>query len=170
MQALWSQYINNLQQKPLQTKVITSLALGVTSNLISQSISNPNGRLDIAKLARFATVSVAQTPLIHLWYKLLEKLFGSINSKAIRVLVMVLSDQLIFSPLIVSFYLYLTAVLEGKKPEKEVKTKLPSTLVLRWKIWPVAQILNFTLIPLQYRVLFGNLVALIWGIALSIRK
>jgi hypothetical protein len=36
------------------------------------------------------------------------------------------------------------------------------------KVWTVAQAVNFQLVPLDYRVLFGNVVALWWNIYLSL--
>ena len=36
------------------------------------------------------------------------------------------------------------------------------------QVWTVAQAVNFQLVPLDYRVLFGNVVALWWNIYLSL--
>jgi protein Mpv17 len=45
-------------------------------------------------------------------------------------------------------------------------------MLANWKIWPAANALSFAVVPLQYRVLFSNMVALVWNIYLSgaIRK
>lgn len=36
------------------------------------------------------------------------------------------------------------------------------------QVWTVAQAVNFQVVPLEYRVLFGNMVALWWNIYLSL--
>ena len=38
---------------------------------------------------------------------------------------------------------------------------------MSWRVWPLAQYLNFNFVPAQYRVLFGNLVGFFWGIYMS---
>lgn len=36
------------------------------------------------------------------------------------------------------------------------------------KLWPLVSILSFTVIPLEYRMLFGSVAGLFWGIYLSL--
>lgn len=36
------------------------------------------------------------------------------------------------------------------------------------KLWPLVSILCFTLVPLQYRMLVGNVAGVIWGVYLSL--
>ena len=40
--------------------------------------------------------------------------------------------------------------------------------VLNWKMWPVAQYVNFNFIPPELQLLYMNVVALFWTIGLSI--
>ena len=42
-------------------------------------------------------------------------------------------------------------------------------LKTNWKVWPVVQCLNFSIVPLQYRLLFVNVVALGWNAYLSVK-
>jgi hypothetical protein len=37
-----------------------------------------------------------------------------------------------------------------------------------YKIWPLASVVNFTLIPVERRIVFLSLVGLVWGIFLSL--
>lgn len=37
-----------------------------------------------------------------------------------------------------------------------------------YKLWPAVSLLNFTVVPFQYRMLFGGLVGVAWGIFLSL--
>ena len=45
-----------------------------------------------------------------------------------------------------------------------------SSLFANWKIWTVPQMININLVPVQYRVLFANLVALVWNFYLTTSK
>ena len=36
------------------------------------------------------------------------------------------------------------------------------------KLWPAVSIANFTLVPVQYRVVVGSIVGLFWGVYLSL--
>ena len=41
------------------------------------------------------------------------------------------------------------------------------TLIKNYKIWPLAQTLNFTFVPIQHRVGFVQIVAIFWNAYLS---
>jgi hypothetical protein len=38
---------------------------------------------------------------------------------------------------------------------------------MSWRVWPIAQLINFAFVPLHFRVLFGNIVRFFWTIYLS---
>lgn len=59
--------------------------------------------------------------------------------------------------------------LEGHPENVSAKLKQDwfNTLVVNWKIWVPAQIINFSMVPPPLRVLFANCVALIWNAYLS---
>jgi hypothetical protein len=40
-------------------------------------------------------------------------------------------------------------------------------LLANWKLWPAAQLVNFTLIPPEQRILFGNIVGVCWTCVIS---
>ena len=42
-----------------------------------------------------------------------------------------------------------------------------TALIGNWKIWTVPQLINLSVIPVEFRVLFANLVAFFWNIYLS---
>ncbi|ESO08594.1 hypothetical protein HELRODRAFT_169468 [Helobdella robusta] len=39
-----------------------------------------------------------------------------------------------------------------------------------YKVWPLAQLINFYIIPLQHRILFVNMVALFWNVYLAFKS
>jgi protein Mpv17 len=79
-------------------------------------------------------------------------------------------DQTFFSTTYLSIFLYtLTWIEKGDRSTsaQTVKDKLYPTLLANWKIWPAAQLINFYLVPVPYRVLWANFVGLFWNVILS---
>ena len=61
------------------------------------------------------------------------------------------------------------ATLEGRIDElpDRLRNHWRGAVFTNWKIWIPAQVLNFGFVPLQYQVLFANVVALVWNTYLS---
>eukprot|EP01027_Heterolobosea_sp_BB2_P010923 GEZU01015953.1.p1 GENE.GEZU01015953.1~~GEZU01015953.1.p1 ORF type:complete len:130 (-),score=37.44 GEZU01015953.1:89-478(-) len=110
------------------------------------------------------------SPIIHFWYQLLDRLFKNANpnSKWVPMLKLLL-DQLLFAPAINIFFFSVMSVLDGKPEEAplRIQEKLWPTLTTSWKIWPIAQYINFNYIPPELRVLFGNCVGFFWSVYLA---
>ena len=70
--------------------------------------------------------------------------------------------------------IYLLSRLQGlsqKEALDAVQEKYVSSLFANWKIWTLPQIININLVePQQYRVLFANLLALVWNFYLASAK
>lgn len=67
------------------------------------------------------------------------------------------------------FYFYMDLA-SGKGIDKtlnEFKRKYPQTMIDNWKFWPIISGINFTYVPIQYRVLFDNIGCIFWNIYLS---
>lgn len=67
-------------------------------------------------------------------------------------------DQTLFAPAALSMFFAVTSAMEGKDPMAQVKEKLAPTYKMNLMLWPLVQFVNFTLIPLHYRLLFVNTV------------
>jgi len=112
-------------------------------------------------------------PMFHWWYAFLDKtvrgwnLTGNTNLAA-----KILLDRLCMTPpflLITLVYLNYFQTFNVSQVSKTVKNVYAGALYLNWRVWTVAQAVNFKYVPLEYRVLFGNMVALWWNIVLSLR-
>ncbi|KAG0251431.1 hypothetical protein DFQ27_008769 [Actinomortierella ambigua] len=82
-----------------------------------------------------------------------------------------LADQVLFAPVGLAMLFTGLTVLEGGGV-REVKEKLsesyPTALKANYTIWPVVQLVNFSIMPLQFRLPFVSVVGIAWNAYLSL--
>jgi protein Mpv17 len=80
------------------------------------------------------------------------------------------TDQLVFAPIFLFNFMGLMGILNGQSLQ-DIKTDLKSNyadvMIRNYQLWPAAQMINFSLVPLQHRVLFAQCVAVVWNTYLS---
>lgn len=76
-------------------------------------------------------------------------------------------DQTIFATTNMAIFLSTMAYLEGDSPKKRLEKAYLPGLKANWMLWPAVQGVNFTLVPLEHRVLVVNVVSLGWNCYLS---
>jgi len=105
-----------------------------------------------------------------------------------RIMSRVCVDQLCFAPLVAGAFFAVQTTMtrlfdrylwQEAEVVTDNDTSLTSEIVEKWQqeyltalkfnymIWPAAQIFNFTFVPLQHRVLFANMISLLWSTILS---
>ena len=85
------------------------------------------------------------------------------------VLSKVVIDQIVNSPLgTMTFFLW-TQTLKGQPQNTlpEITEKLWPTTQASWRLWPAAQAFNFLVVPTHMRIVFINVVAILWTTILS---
>ena len=55
----------------------------------------------------------------------------------------------------------------GQGIQRDLRRETLPLRISGWKLWPIVSILNFTVVPLQRRILVGSVVGLFWGVYLS---
>mmetsp|Transcript_5564 Transcript_5564/g.9189 ORF Transcript_5564/g.9189 Transcript_5564/m.9189 type:complete len:231 (+) Transcript_5564:132-824(+) len=170
----WGSYNRALDQRPLLTTSLTAATLMSISDVACQKfeISDKTTTTTTTTTQRFdqkRTLDVAITgfiwsaPIAHVWYTLLERVVPPFESKALGVLIRLVLESLIWSPLMVFGYLTCRSVLEGASPMERLRQKFTTALVASWKFWPPLSIINYALIPLPYRVLYINILSMLWN-------
>uniref|UniRef100_A0A7S0N794 Peroxisomal membrane protein MPV17 n=1 Tax=Chlamydomonas leiostraca TaxID=1034604 RepID=A0A7S0N794_9CHLO len=168
----WQRYLFNLNQKPLRTKALTSAFIAGLSDVIAQRIISGGYKNSRRTLAIACYGLIWNGPSAHFWQKFMEYLFpGKTDMKT--VLKKVLIDQLSYGPVCnLLFMSFATTVLEGRSLvflRAKVQRDYPLVQLNGWKVWPLAALINYRFVPLQFRVLFINCVALCWSIFLLMR-
>ena len=73
----------------------------------------------------------------------------------------------------IAFMAFVTLALEGRDLNHlaiKIMRDYPLVQMNGWKVWPLAALINYRFVPLQFRVLFVNVVALGWSTFLLLRS
>jgi len=101
--------------------------------------------------------------LCHFWYNYLDK---ALPGRGFRVVLhKIVIDQVLFSPICITACLLVAGRLENQTASNLVSQtiQLGGRLYLaEWVIWPPAQFVNFYFLPTRFRVLYDNIISLIY--------
>lgn len=156
-------YFYLLDHYPVLTKACTQATLSFFANIIAQKFVKKQAKLDWKTIFVFSATNFCSSPLIHFWYKILRT-----NVKSVPL--SILLDQTLFQTVYTSYFFSMLRIFRDfqlSKIPSDVRENLLPTLKNSWKIWPIAQTINFNFVPIKYNVLFGNMVGFFWGIILA---
>uniref|UniRef100_A0A7S1XPH0 Uncharacterized protein n=1 Tax=Phaeomonas parva TaxID=124430 RepID=A0A7S1XPH0_9STRA len=177
---LWRGYVRRLEARPIPMKVATAMCLMCISDLVSQALTPAPFNLP-RFLAFVTTQAFFMTPCLHYQFAMFEAIGNKVERRFgtdAKPLAMVAVDQTLGALFaFTAFFLIFTfwdnafrGFPEGGvlgKAWAKVTGTLWSALLANWKIWPLANFINFKFVPLQLRIPFANLVACCFGIILS---
>ncbi|RGB34606.1 hypothetical protein C1646_624383 [Rhizophagus diaphanus] len=171
--SFFSWYKNHLFRRPILIQTITTGTLFAAGDIIAQQIVEQRGLKShnfyrTLRLGGFGLCIAG--PSTAIWYRTLDRVI-TIKNPMLGLLTRVTLDQAIFAPCFITTFFVGQALLEGQENsqilEKLGDTFVP-TLINNYKLWPAVQLLNFHFIPLNYRTLVVNCVALGWNTYLSV--
>lgn len=93
------------------------------------------------------------------WYQFLQRKINFPNYSA-TITARVLADQTVFATTNLFCFLSSMAILEGSSPKEKLEKSYFAGLKANWLVWPAVQAINFSIVPLQHRVLVVNIVSL----------
>jgi hypothetical protein len=141
------------------------------SPALSPTYSGPPA-FDFERLTRFMSYGFLMTPLQFKWFGALSKWFPVTSAKAtVPALQRVAMDQLIFAPCgLAAFFSFMTIAEGGGKKHlvKKFQDIYLPTLRANWILWPVVQLINFRLMPLQFQIPFVSTIGIAWTAYLSL--
>ena len=149
--------------------VVFSGFLVAVGDVIAQQFVEKKG-LDheFIRTARMGVVGLTIGPVLRTWFLTLDRIIPA-TTKFVS-LKKVLLDQSLFAPFMICLFFGVTETLAGRKPyqiKETLQESYPETLLTNYKIWPLAQIVNFTFVPIQHRVAYVQIVAIFWNAYLS---
>jgi len=80
-------------------------------------------------------------------------------------------NQALFTPVFNSYFFGMQSFLSGATiPEviERIKNTVPTSWINSCKVWPAITAFSFTYIPIQYRSIFGGVIAIGWQTYLSL--
>jgi len=162
---LWGAYVKLLSKQPVKTKCITSGIIFVLSQAISQLLQS-NCITSKTKVRDFGIWGTLMPIAAHHWQNAMVVYGPSSNFAKLPI------DHLLYRiPIMLAFSLY-CKLMEGVSVREAwkftVKTN-PSIQIAALKLWPLANLINFTVMPLPLRVLWQNVVLFFWAIFLATR-
>ena len=162
MQSLVRKFFN---KHLFATNVGLSFGLSGVGDIIEQKIeSKKKVTINWSRTLHMSTsFGLTSGFLCHFWYNYLDKM---LPGSGIRVILQKIAwDQVLFSPVCIVSCL----VVAGKMENKSVSSLTSQTVQLggrlylaEWLLWPPAQFINFYYLPTKYRVLYDNIVSLVY--------
>ncbi|KAI8322040.1 hypothetical protein GQ54DRAFT_311283 [Martensiomyces pterosporus] len=146
---------------------------------------------DPMQTARFFAYGVFFAPMSYRWHAFLNRRFplgaivsaaskapgttaaspaaaasGKTPSRMITIIKRMAVDQTFFAPFACGTFVVGMGLLEGLGSDElaqRMKHQYPGILMAGYVLWPAAQLINFSVVPLAYRVQFGSMVSLFWN-------
>ncbi|KAF8845397.1 hypothetical protein BDN67DRAFT_919911 [Paxillus ammoniavirescens] len=167
---------------PNRTLAVTGGTLNAFGDIVAQLSQNAlagdherRPGWDASRTLRFFCFGCGMGPLLGRWNLLLERRFPLRRRRTHRVSLKALSkrvaaDQFVMAPLGLAIFVGSIGIMEGRSTN-QIREKYAdmyaTALLTNWKIWPIAQLINFRYMPLPYRIPFQSACGVFWTLYLS---
>lgn len=180
-------YMHLLDNHPCQTKSISAGFVTAIGDVLAQCIERwVEGTSFVLNFHRMWAFTIAATvfvgPFVHYIYELLWLIGRRLEDvgvpKTWRTMIQVIFDQTVGVWTFYPTYFYVHALVEALVMNKfpdfsqiqgKIKNELFGVIVSNYKLWPIANYVNFTYVPENLRVLFSNFVSILWNAYLCTR-
>ncbi|CAG9462597.1 unnamed protein product [Pedinophyceae sp. YPF-701] len=166
--ALWKKYEEVLEAYPIRTKAVTTTVGMGLGDLIAQI---PLGVFDPLRFLRQALFGlVLSGPIGHFWYLWLDKtVMPERPQEGPVVALKVALDQFLWSPAFTCVFYSWFCIFTGQADQivPTIQSKLLPTMLANWTLWPIAHVINFKFVPSNQRMLYVNVVNVLWNVYLS---
>lgn len=175
---VWVWYKQALFTRPLITKSLTSCGINAFSDALCQQLAftkvKKKDGVEKFETERFVHAAVTglvwSGPVTHYWYQILFGKLVTFKDPILSLGAQIFLDAMIFSPVTVSGYFVVRSILEGSSINgirDKLSTRLVAVVLGAWKFWPAANVINFMYVPIQFRVLYMNVLSVFWSAYLT---
>ncbi|KAK4239006.1 hypothetical protein C8A03DRAFT_43312 [Achaetomium macrosporum] len=160
-------YARAQRKRPYTTQVCTSLFIYLCSDISAQSMGGKD--YDPTRTARSLLIGAVSSIPSYKWFVWLSENFNY-SSRVLSLVTKVVVNQLCFTPVFNTYFFGMQALLSGatlaETWERITKT-VPVSCVNSCKLWPAVTAFSFAFLPLEYRPVFGGVIAVGWQTYLS---
>lgn len=139
--------------------------------LPSEARTQP-AKFDFERLTRFMAYGFLVAPAQFKWFQFLSRTFPVTKQSGLgSVCKMVAFDQLIFAPMSVAAFFTVMTLAEGggrRAVSNKLRDMYIPTLKANYVVWPLVQMINFRLMPIQFQLPFVSTIGIAWTAYLSL--
>ncbi|KAK4099256.1 FMN-linked oxidoreductase [Parathielavia hyrcaniae] len=160
-------YARAQRKRPYVTQVCTSLFIYLCSDISAQSMSGKD--YDPTRTARSLLVGSISAIPSYRWFVWLSDNFNY-PSRVLSIAAKVIVNQICFTPVFNTYFFGMQALLSGANPAEtweRIRQTVPVSCLNSCKLWPAVTAFSFALLPLEYRPVFGGVIAVGWQTYLS---
>ncbi|KAK3307204.1 uncharacterized protein B0T15DRAFT_393740 [Chaetomium strumarium] len=160
-------YARAQRKRPYTTQVCTSLLIYLCSDISAQSMGGKD--YDPTRTARSLLIGAVSSIPSYKWFVWLSENFNY-SSRILSLVTKVVVNQLCFTPVFNTYFFGMQALLSGATlPEtwERITKTVPVSCVNSCKLWPAVTAFSFAFLPLEYRPVFGGVIAVGWQTYLS---
>jgi protein Mpv17 len=167
-------YSNVLKSAPIMTKAATSATVYTIGDIIAQkSTGTELGDIDRMRTLRSMLAGgIGHGPLSHYWYHISDHLFNDVLHWTAwwSFIPKVVLDQSFWGPIWNNSYIILLGLMQRESLESMLgnvkKTTIP-LILSGLKLWPLAHCVTYGLVPTEYRLLWVDMVEILWVVILA---
>ncbi len=167
--SVWHSYMQVLTDFPVATKAVTSATVYTIGDVIAQQTEGTSvAELDRMRVLRSLLAGgIGHGPLSHCWYNVSENFFQNILHLTAwwSFIPKIAVDQLFWGPIWNNTYLLLLGLMKFDSLEQiwsDVKRTTVPLVVSGLKLWPLAHCVTYGLVPVENRLLWVDLVEIVW--------
>lgn len=176
--SLLNLYYRQVQKRPMLTQSIMASTMWVLGDCLAQNLENYNlpknqqpKPYNYSRTLKMGLIGLCWNgPFSSWWLRFLDRKFTSSTHPNV-IFKKLFCDQVFQNPTLTSGVILLVGLSNNLGFEKSVnvvKTDLLDVMYRGWVYWTLIQIINFRVVPLNYRLLFVQIMAIIWNGYLSL--
>lgn len=159
------------EKHPVLANSCTGFFVFSVGDVIAQ-VANPKADkgVDYKRSLYTGALGIAMNGMcLHVWYRIIDRVFGAAMKSKKSVILKCIADQVVYAPFSIAVFLSFASVKQGgsladitQRTENKMSESFVTTWIADCTLWPFANFVNFSFVPLNYRPTFVGITQLVW--------